>query len=452
MSASAGVNAELEMPSSNVSPTGGTGEPLLPNPSKHLAETTVHEYYKKVKDGTFATWWQCRVNGFVLDKTPGMGAHKGKLAGYSPASLQYPPFIPMMVVFNKDATVLTALGRHHMQAFVFAVLSLAVALSWGKSTEWEVSSKIVALMSANISRLTAFVIGGFVSINVTRWYQRRLYYIALIGNLKAFIVLTGSMLDVPITMQAGPQRDELALQAQSARRTLGRWCCLAFELAILKCRNQMDTPEARQWLEEKGLLSGLDGNEWDLMVPGARQLTVVSWMGRMLRQCDEKGLLCKHSIEQFMHLLERARSNSSDMMDRTILDIPYAYSHMVTFLVKTTLLFSTLDIGITASTHGKGTSITNYVFLFICVMTLNCGYQGLMDLHIHLHNPFGYRTDDIPHEFLSGGLKKLADGIIKNADTTDLSFDGVFSVRPAIPVIKELPTHSHTTGASPPLN
>lgn len=61
-----------------------------------------------------------------------------------------------------------------------------------------------------------------------------MYYIALIGNLKAFVVLTGSMVGVPHNMEPGPAKDALNSKAQDARKTLGRYCCLAFELAIMK--------------------------------------------------------------------------------------------------------------------------------------------------------------------------------------------------------------------------
>jgi len=42
--------------------------------------------------------------------------------------------------------------------------------------------------------------------------------------------------------------------------------------------------------------------------------------------------------------------------------------------------------------------------------------QGLLDLHAHLHNPFGTRPGDIPHELYLAGLRSLCDGLADGAD------------------------------------
>ena len=54
-------------------------------------------------------------------------------------------------------------------------------------------------------------------------------------------------------------------------------------------------------------------------------------------------------------------------------------------------------------------------------------FQGLLDVHAVLHNPFGNRENDIPHESLCAGLRKLAEGLRDTADACTLNFDGTWN-------------------------
>ena len=49
-------------------------------------------------------------------------------------------------------------------------------------------------------------------------------------------------------------------------------------------------------------------------------------------------------------------------------------------------------------------------------------FQGLLDVHAVLHNPFGTRENDIPHESLCAGLRKLAEGLRDTAAACTLNF------------------------------
>ena len=59
-----------------------------------------------------------------------------------------------------------------------------------------------------------------------------------------------------------------------------------------------------------------------------------------MRQCVERGVLDPHAQAPLLSLCVDARRNSSDMMDRSLFDVPFAYAHVVTVLVKFTILFS----------------------------------------------------------------------------------------------------------------
>ena len=187
-------------------------------------------------------------------------------------------------------------------------------------------------------------------------------------------------------------------------------------------------------------------DEWSLMVPGARHLTVLSWLATLFRKCRHAGLLPDGALPELCHLLERARSNSSDMMDRTIYDLPFAYTHLVTILVKLTVLFNAMLMGtcLVDSDKESGLLSTNpalVIMLAVLVVLLNCGFQGLLDLQPQLQNPFGYSENDIPHEHLSGTLRALAKGLADGADENDLGFDGAW-------VTKQEGSHSSSSSSS----
>jgi hypothetical protein len=42
--------------------------------------------------------------------------------------------------------------------------------------------------------------------------------------------------------------------------------------------------------------------------------------------------------------------------------------------------------------------------------------KGLLDLQCYLHNPFGDRESDVPHEMLLKSLRDLAIGLANDAD------------------------------------
>jgi hypothetical protein len=324
-------------------------------------------------------------------------------------------------------------------------------------------------------------VGGFVTLLVTRWYQRRLYYIALIGNLKALLVIAEGFVAVPHTeiSSSSSSFTARAKAASDARRTVARYVVLAFELAMLKQRGHIDTILGREFLEQEQLLlprsrpipsqyppphhaqhqhqhqhqqhtphhdhvtssssssSGDDDvDEWSLMVPGARHLTVLSWLATLFRKCRHAGLLPDGALPELCHLLERARSNSSDMMDRTIYDLPFAYTHLVTILVKLTVIFNAMLMGtcLVGAVHDDDDDVEGLqknpillVMVVTLVILLNCGFQGLLDLQPLLQNPFGYSGNDIPHEHLSGTLRTLARGLADGADENELGFDGTWA-------------------------
>ena len=114
-----------------------------------------------------------------------------------------------------------------------------------------------------------------------------------------------------------------------------------------------------------------------------------------------------------------------------------AYANVVTYVVKTTCLTAAIHLG----TMVSGLSICNNCTdnakqraqkaIGICAVSLmsvilSMMFQGLLDTHSVLHNPFGNRENDVPHELLSSGLRNLAYSLRDTANTATLNFDGTW--------------------------
>ena len=321
------------------------------------------QHRERVRQGhnKWAHWYRHTINGFVLDYTPGFGRTEnstGKLLTYNPAHMQHMPG-GLCTPYNRRLSVWGSWKRH-WQTAIIALATAGSALLFdtycGKeclysdADDSKPSNQLMVVLKYDIYylsniflRLSSFVVSAFVVLVVTRWYQRRLYYIALIGNLKAFTVLVMGLLEQPERprgtkgvrgmpsppeeeLYSGPSLEQLQF-ARQARTTFARYVVAVLEFAILKQRGHMDTEEGFNYMSKEQLV--MSREEWDMMVPGARHLTVLNWMTHLMRKCKNAGVLSE--LDQLTNLIERGRSNSSDMLDPTIYDLPYvSAAHFVT--------------------------------------------------------------------------------------------------------------------------
>ena len=136
-----------------------------------------------------------------------------------------------------------------------------------------------------------------------------------------------------------------------------------------------------------------------------------------------------------------------------------AYANVVTYVVKTTCLTAAIHLGTLVS----GLSICNNCTdnakqraqkaIGICAVSLmsvilSMMFQGLLDTHSVLHNPFGNRENDVPHELLSSGLRNLAYSLRDTANTATLNFDGTWVENSAARTIQRERTQSRESSTS----
>lgn len=111
--------------------------------------------------------------------------------------------------------------------------------------------------------LIAFILAGYVGMSVSTWKERRTDYASLCGNTRNLLLNIGSLFPDKCSFSDTP------------KETCSRWALLAFELAVLKSRGHMDSPQGRQYLEEAGVLKP---GEWDLLANGDRHSASLYWL------------------------------------------------------------------------------------------------------------------------------------------------------------------------------
>mmetsp|Transcript_75804 Transcript_75804/g.138618 ORF Transcript_75804/g.138618 Transcript_75804/m.138618 type:complete len:135 (+) Transcript_75804:36-440(+) len=93
--------------------------------------------------------------------------------------------------------------------------------------------------------------------------------------------------------------------------------------------------------------------------------------------------------------------------------MPYPYVQCVTFMVKTHVLLCSTEFGMLLSNAQfepgwkDGVPASFVVLQLAIVLMVNVYMQGLVDLHIVLHNPFLNDLLGLSHEKILGSIRKL---------------------------------------------
>ena len=141
---------------------------------------------------------------------------------------------------------------------------------------------------------------GFVARSITFWATRRTNYASLCGNTRNLTLQIASL--VPID-----PKDPTLMET---RERLGRWIILAYELAMLKARGHMDSPEGEAHLTRAGLVA--DG-EWAAMVGGDRHTTVFWWIGTELARLADSNILSEERLVTLLRSVGSMRGQANDV-------------------------------------------------------------------------------------------------------------------------------------------
>jgi len=327
--------------------------------------------------------------------------------------------------FSRDLTVCHSMW-FWFQHVMWLAIALAITLSFGQ--EWAFPDGRPACDGATNGKSTVnkdmchlefaldaaktefrflipFILAGVVAGAVNTWKRRRTDYAALCGGARNLNINLSTIV---------PLRPEL----EGIRSTLHRWVMLAFELAMLKSRGNMDSDEGRGYLERSGLLVP---GEWEALVNGDRHTTVFWWIQMQVRQLTTEGVIEQAAFAvKIYEDITFMRAKANDMMSSLDRDAPYPYVALCGLLVQFNIIFMTVWHGFHwaiwhYATDAKVWKAPKIWFEIFVLFAWNLSYAALFDLTKMLYNPFGNRRIDVAHDAIGQGVRALARGLARAA-------------------------------------
>ena len=201
----------------------------------------------------------------------------------------------------------------------------------------------------------------------------------------------------------------------------------------------------------------INTDEWDLLrethaegLP--RYQTVYFWAQSLLQQCMKAGYIV-HEQQMLKMMLDKLNSiveNASQIFTTLRSQMPYPYVHLVSFVVHMYLFVTTTWFGAflysgfptaeTFTTEINGQQIElqkgrldvsdNYwtaVWCYVFVLLANVMFQGLLDMHSLLDNPFGSHSAKFPLRAHITHLMNATRTMLKRADQLPAAFNDMFS-------------------------
>lgn len=175
-------------------------------------------------------------------------------------------------------------------------------------------------------------------------------------------------------------------------------------------RGEMDSEKGRQYLTTRNLLVP---GEWEALVNGERHTTVNWWIQMELRRLTEAHLIAPVALPTLQTYTATMRAQANDLMLHLDQDKPYPYVALCGMLVKCNVVIMSTWRGILWATwyYSLGGELCLTPKFWVDILALfawNMGYTALYQLGCILHNPFGDRRIDVPHEVIHDSLYRLS--------------------------------------------
>jgi len=253
-----------------------------------------------------------------------------------------------------------------------------------------------------LSSLVAFLLGMFGSLTFARWWSTR-------EKLQMVMGRSNNMAVMIATYVIGD--DEGTIQA---REDMCRYMNLAHALVY----KQADNSDELGDLVAKRLLT-VDELESIQNMP-SRYIIVYTWLSALLREVATNGrLVFPEFVLPLMHAeISLMRGGAADIFMFLNSQIPYAYVHLLTLVTKIHVAFV---LGYSSGLIGQGfeeRSLQMIIFAYIYLFATRVIYEGLLQIHHVLVNPFGEDPDDFPKDSYMESLLHTTKATLRQAGRT----------------------------------
>lgn len=269
-----------------------------------------------------------------------------------------------------------------LQTLTLICISIGIALVYGIDDAEVVHAQAehLATILDPLHALSAFLLALFVSLVMSRWLDLR--YNGVGGVL-------GHTADLCVHVGQSMGGKDLVMLA--VRRRVLRYVLLCLMLLFLEMRGETSLAA----FGDAGLLDEDERLYLRAMPQGKWAATVAMWLGRTvvdasLARNPEAAVERKLFLEQLFSL-RGAIGKCGAMVDS---QIPLPYIALITLLVKLTLLAYSLFAGFRLRLALDAEDWLNFVSYIFLVALYSIFYQGCLNLHTILSNPFGYDAAD----------------------------------------------------------
>lgn len=231
-------------------------------------------------------------------------------------------------------------------------------------------------LAAQINQLVPFILGMYVSLSLARWWSLRER--GLGGIFQALSDVCMLMSDACYLDEYRPLHDQLA-----------KFGLASVELVIKAARgiNKIDDLEEKKFLtaEEVGIL--------ETLTPKQRSIMVWSWIARTCRMGFEGLPPPNFNIIQQRCIMATQSIQLIDMFLCT--QLPFAYVHLLTWLVHVQNVVVALNAGLAISQYWDK-DVQKCVMEILLALVVCLIYQGLLSISYVIEDPFGDDLMDFP--------------------------------------------------------
>ena len=249
-----------------------------------------------------------------------------------------------------------------------------------------------------LNNLSSFLLSFFVTVVIQRWWNM----CQLIQELNSDALYVTQM---ACTYIEGEQGEDL-------RDRFMRYVWMANALAVLAQRRDTDLALLHEYGGEEKF--AVTKEEYELLrphTPSMRIFMVTQWLSTtLLHALASDSLLAPRTSLNLMQVaiggLHSKSSQALLLLDR---QLPFSYIHLLTVVVKCTMIFISIEYGFRIGVLWHDHS---YALIFVNltgILLVNFFYQGLLNLHSVLARPWFDHPAHIPRFLI---LKKLRDDLI----------------------------------------
>ncbi|CAD7699279.1 unnamed protein product [Ostreobium quekettii] len=477
-------------PETNASPSRGSSSASDPRPAVEMRELQKTETFVQRSHLRSVLRNRRNVSNVVKRKDSIWQEEPPCIIKYRAEHLHYYGWFPLLALHNFKAMVLSDLYLHlqglALVGWMVALhtTGLGVPVS-DLSTFLRMFGTPYAGAIFNMAMLITFILGLFVTLVVNRWTTIRTAYSKLIGATLDLCMLISAHLnsegvDDPRTVRARTELTRLlnlghflvvsaadaedrqfkpAHGMKTAIKVIGRSVTKRSKLISMMSDDDdvLWSKKARNIdffdLVHEGLVNA---DEWDILKDSEnnglpRFQKVYFWTQSLLHRCMQENFVKSPQIFGMMLgklniIVENASQIYSTISSQ---QMPYPYVHLVSLVVHVYLFVCTTWYGIflhagfpTAEKFegsvdneeivvqkGRLEISDNYwtaAWCYAFVMLANVMFQGLLDMHSLLDNPFGTHCAKFPLRAQMSGLMNATRTMLTHSDQMPAAFKDVF--------------------------